>query len=205
MVEKESPEISNPRRQHPINLLTEDRHSKIPSNVRLFSIEFKRSKAITRNSRTTFATFARCLAVLSVVLFLTCATGLYASSTYFSQPQIGLDQNSLIFNASAGGSSPPSQTWNIRTAGSGTLTWTATPSSAGNWLSITPGSGTGAAGITVSVAAGTLVAGTYTGSITFSATGALNSPATVPVIFRVAQTDAVGYVISTGCGTRCHR
>ncbi len=115
-------------------------------------------------------------------------------------PQIALDKNSLIFTAPGVGSSPPSQTLNISNAGAGTLTWTATPSSTGNWLTVGQGSGTGTTGITVSVAAGSLAAGTYTGSIAFSAIGAVNSPIVVPVVFRVAQTDATGYVISTVAG-----
>ncbi len=120
--------------------------------------------------------------------------------TVLSAPQIALDKNSLVFTTPSVGSSPPSQTLNISNAGAGTLTWTATPSSTGNWLTVGQGSGTGTTGITVSVAAGSLAAGTYTGSIAFSATGALNSPAVVPVVFRVAQADATGYVISTVAG-----
>ena len=59
----------------------------------------------------------------------------------------------VSFTLAAGGSSPPSQGFQIRNGGAGSLNWTLTSSTAdgGNWLSISPGSGTAPSHVTVSL------------------------------------------------------
>src|SRR5262249_51400308 len=76
-----------------------------------------------------------------------------------------------------------SQTLNISNTGSGTLNWTA--SSNQTWLSVSPTSGTAPSAPSVSVNITGLTAGTYNGAITVSATGATNTPVTVPVTLTV--------------------
>ncbi len=82
---------------------------------------------------------------------------------------------------------PDPQTFTITNTGGGTLNWSATKTQA--WLTLSPTSGTLAAGasatVTASVAPGSLTAGTYNDTITVSDSGASNSPQTVAVTFNV--------------------
>ena len=94
----------------------------------------------------------------------------------------------LNFSLKPGGS-PPSQALQIRNAGSGTLHWTGSTSTAdgGGWLSISPASGTAPTTVSVSVTPSKLpgiglVAGTYCGQVAFVATG---NVAAVPVCVLV--------------------
>jgi uncharacterized protein (TIGR03437 family) len=102
-------------------------------------------------------------------------------------PLIGLSPSSLTFSAAAGGTNPASQTVSISNLGSGTLPWTATANttSGGNWLNVSPTSGTNGGTMTVSASITGLVAGTYNGSIPAAATGASNSPQTIAVTLMV--------------------
>jgi len=85
---------------------------------------------------------------------------------------------------------PPAQALPIRNGGEGTLDWTATVTTAdgGNWLSISADSGTAPSTPMVSVDPtkipnGTLVAGTYTGTISLEQGG---QEISIPVSFTVA-------------------
>ena len=89
------------------------------------------------------------------------------SATYFDELPGG-----LTFSRAADGKAPPSQPLPIRNAGSGTLSWTATTSTAdgGKWLSLSSSSGTAPSVPTVSVNPANLpssgkVEGTYTGQV----------------------------------------
>src|SRR2546426_768400 len=117
-----------------------------------------------------------------------------------SSPAIKVSRNVLYFNAAVSGGNPANHSLAISNGGSGSLNWSAMASSTGNWLSVTPGSGTGAGMLTVSAAAGSLVSGTYTGTITITASGAVNSPVVVPVVFRIGPTITGPYTISTIAG-----
>jgi hypothetical protein len=75
---------------------------------------------------------------------------------------------------------------------SGGFTAGVNTSSGGNWLSVTPVSGTSPANVTVSANPTGLAAGTYTGTITFTAPGVTNSPQTVTVTFNVATAPPPG-------------
>ena len=103
-----------------------------------------------------------------------------ASST---TPVIGLSPTSLSFSAVVGGANPASQTLSITNTGGGTLTWSASRNA--TWLALSPISGTGNGSVTVSVNISNLQAGTYSGWITVSATGATTK--TVPVSLTVTS------------------
>lgn len=102
------------------------------------------------------------------------------------QPTIGLNPTSLNFTATQSGSNPANQTVSISNTGTGTLSWTATKTSGGSWLSFTPASGTAPSTLTVSVNISGLTAGTYDGSIEVAATGATNTPQNIPVTLTVS-------------------
>ncbi|BFU93628.1 MAG: hypothetical protein NTNFB02_03500 [Nitrospira sp.] len=96
-------------------------------------------------------------------------------------PAIGLSPTSLSFTAQQGSGNPAAQTVTISNTGGGTLTWSANDSAA--WLALSPASGTGNGAVTLTASTGSLTAGSYSGSVTVSATGA--TPVTIPVAFTV--------------------
>jgi hypothetical protein len=102
-------------------------------------------------------------------------------------PAIGVSPTSLSFTARRGGSDPATQTLSISNTGSGTLNWTAVDNAP--WLTLLTllgqASGTGNAVVPVSVSIGNLAVGTYTGSITVSATG--GTSVTVPVTLNIKR------------------
>lgn len=97
---------------------------------------------------------------------------------------INRSPSSLTFSATAGGANPPDQNVSITNTGDAgtTLNWTASDDAA--WLSITA-SGTAPSTLVASVNTSGLAGGTYNGTITISATGATNTPQTVPVTLSV--------------------
>ena len=114
-------------------------------------------------------------------------------------PVLSLSTTSVSFNATQGGANPSTSSVNVtNTGGGGALGFTAgTDSSSTSWLSVTPSSGTTAGTLTISAKVGTLTAGTYTGSVTVTASGALNSPATISVTFNVAPPPALSLSTTT--------
>ena len=98
-------------------------------------------------------------------------------------PTISLSAGQASFSYTLGDSTPASQTVSITNTGGGTLTWSATSGS--SWLMVSPSSGVGAGTLTLSVNPAGLTAQTYNGAITFSASGATNSPQTISVILTV--------------------
>ncbi len=102
---------------------------------------------------------------------------------------IGLTPRSLQFGAS-GGANPPPQTFRIENIGASSLGWTASvrTNSGGNWLAVSPTSGTAPSTITVTVDSASLDKDLYTGDITIAAaagTSATNSPQVLPVTLAV--------------------
>jgi hypothetical protein len=95
----------------------------------------------------------------------------------------------VTFSMQPGGAAPASQSIQLRDDGSGTLTWTAKTSTAdgGQWLNLSPRSGTATSNVTVSVVPAHLpgqglIAGTFVGQVMFSApTGSITIPVTVTV------------------------
>jgi hypothetical protein len=97
-----------------------------------------------------------------------------------AQPTIGMSPTSLAFNATAGGNNPSTQNILVTNTGTGTLTWTVTDNA--NWLTATQSGNSVVASINITG----LAAGNYSGVITVSASGATNTPQTVPVTLTVA-------------------
>ncbi len=104
-----------------------------------------------------------------------------------------VSQTALSFTAVAQGGVPLAQNFGILNIGQGSMGWTATATtlSGGNWLQISPSSGTvetpllDVSLVTVAVDPGTLAAGTYYGRIQVSAT-AVNTPQVMTVILTVS-------------------
>ncbi len=91
---------------------------------------------------------------------------------------ITVSSQSMQFSAAG------SQTVQITNSGNGALAWTATASDP--WLTVSPESGTAPSTLTVSVSTTGLSAGTYNGSVQIAATGASNTPLSIPVTLTVA-------------------
>jgi hypothetical protein len=92
----------------------------------------------------------------------------------------------LTFSYAQGGSQPPPQTLAISSSGSAlSFTAAASTTSGGSRLSVSPGSGTTPANLSVAVNPAGLAAGTYSGSITITNSGA--SPLSAGVTLNVAQ------------------
>jgi uncharacterized protein (TIGR03437 family) len=112
-----------------------------------------------------------------------------------SAPTLTVEPAELTIEASAGATAFISRSLRISNAGGGTLNWTAEWHSlqAVQWLSLSPASGTASAGspasLQLSVVAGSLPAGVYTGTVRVSASGTGFQPVSsdVPVTLLVAQ------------------
>ncbi len=100
-----------------------------------------------------------------------------------SPPVLAITPSSLTFGATVGGTAPPTQAVSISNTGGGTLSFTASDDQP--WLSVSPGSGTAPGTVNVGVDPTGLAAGTYTGTVTITASGATGSPKTVAVTFTV--------------------
>jgi uncharacterized protein (TIGR03437 family) len=84
----------------------------------------------------------------------------------------------MSFSMKTAGSAPPAQSVQVRNAGTGALNWTLAASTfdGGNWLNVAPLSGTAPSTVTVTISpnalpSGGLVAGTFTGGLTFQTSG----------------------------------
>jgi uncharacterized protein (TIGR03437 family) len=110
-----------------------------------------------------------------------------------SQPNLALSQTGLTFDAVSGGTATSPQAIAVLNQGAGTLDFTAAVStiSGGNWLSVSPSSGsssaTAAGSVTVTVNPAGLQPGTYYGTIQIAASGAVNSPQVASVVLNVVS------------------
>jgi hypothetical protein len=100
-----------------------------------------------------------------------------------NNPVIALSRTTFFFGAYGQITKTSSQTFLVSNTGNGTLNWSASTNK--SWLSCSPGSGTDAGAITVSVVPSGLSPGTYTGKVTVSAANVANSPQTVSVTLNV--------------------
>ena len=108
-------------------------------------------------------------------------------------PAIQLSLNSLSFSGTAGGANPAPTSFSISNTGGGTLTWTASDTSA--WLILSPASGTNTGTVTASIAANGLAAGTYSTTVTVSAPGA--TAKAIPVTLTLSPpASTTGFSIS---------
>jgi uncharacterized protein (TIGR03437 family) len=113
---------------------------------------------------------------------------------------IAAGTTSLNFTQVAGGSAPAAQTINV-TGTPGPINFGAagTTDNGGNWLTVT-GGGTTPGTVQVSVSAGTLSPGSYTGHVIITAAtppGATGSPISIPVTFTVAAAQTLAVSPST--------
>ena len=105
--------------------------------------------------------------------------------------QIGLNPTRLSFDATVGQGNPASKTVTLTNTGGGTLNWqgAAATTAGGNWLSVTPASGSLAASqsttLTISIDSSALLSDIYMGAITITSAGATNSPQKVDVTLLV--------------------
>jgi uncharacterized protein (TIGR03437 family) len=104
-------------------------------------------------------------------------------------PTIALNQTAFTFAGLLGASNPPVQSTLISNSGSGTFNWSTTAStvSGGNWLSVSPPSGTGTGTIAVSANIAGLALGTYNGTIQVASSGATNTPQTISVVLTITS------------------
>ncbi len=94
----------------------------------------------------------------------------------------------LTFTQPAGGSAPAAQTITLTgTPGAINFTATGATASGGNWLTVTPATGSTPGTVTVSANSGTLAVGAYTGTLTITAPGATGSPLTYNVTLNVVN------------------
>jgi hypothetical protein len=110
-----------------------------------------------------------------------------------SAPAISLNQTSLSASCNQG-SNASQQSFKVANSGSGNLTYSIADDA--SWLSCSPRSGTStgeADTIKVSYSTSGLAAGTYSGTITITASGASNSPQTIPVTITVSQHSSFGH------------
>ncbi|MEK7406018.1 MAG: IPT/TIG domain-containing protein [Acidobacteriota bacterium] len=98
---------------------------------------------------------------------------------------IAVSPASLSFSFQQGGSPPATQKVAVSSTG-GSLNFTASAAATGNWLSVSPASGSTAGEVTVSVNPAGVAPGTHTGTVSIASTAATNSPQTVNVTLTVA-------------------
>lgn len=103
-------------------------------------------------------------------------------------PGIALDQSVLYFTAIISGPQTGSQEVWVNNSGGGTLNWSASDNA--SWLTCSPASGTNSGVVIISVNSTGLAAGSYSGTITFSAAGVTNPPTvTVNLTVKNASQD----------------
>lgn len=128
--------------------------------------------------------------------------------TVSPSPQtMALSQNGATFLAVAGGGGvTPPQTFGVLNTGTGSFSWTAQAStmSGGNWLAVSPATGSSSASsvglVTVAASPAGLAAGVYYGLVVVSSAGTLNSPQQFEVVLDVlsAQQSAGATVAPSG-------
>ena len=93
----------------------------------------------------------------------------------------------LTFSYAVGASTPAAQSITVTGAGNAALSFTATASttSGGNWLTVTPTSGNTPASLSVTVAPSSLSAGTYSGTVVVAGSGSANGSTSVAVTLTV--------------------
>lgn len=117
---------------------------------------------------------------------LTALTAGSPTVTVTTPPAISFSPSSLSFTAARGGVNPSSQTLGISNSGGGALTWSLSDDA--EWLTLNPTTGTTTSetdNVILTVNISGMSAGSYSGTITISATGATNTPRTVAVSLRV--------------------
>jgi len=119
-----------------------------------------------------------------------------------SQPKIGANPKALSFTASSDqGAASPAAT-SVTNTGSGTLTWTASPSA--SWLAVSPSGGSLAAlasePLLISVNTAGMTPGHYTATVDVSDPNSLNSPQTVSIDLSVTESSLPVHAPAGQCG-----
>jgi uncharacterized protein (TIGR03437 family) len=107
--------------------------------------------------------------------------------TVLAQPGFVASPTTLSFTTGAG-STAPTQTVNVTASDGNTLlsySVSATANNGGNWLTVQPTTGNTPGSFTVTANASSLVAATYSGSVTVTPTGSLGKVISIPVTFTV--------------------
>jgi len=99
-------------------------------------------------------------------------------------PTLSTSPASLSFSYQIGGSTPSAQPVSVTSSGNA-VSFTAAAST--TWLGVTPSSGSTGSSVSVSVNPSGLAAGTYSGSVTITSSGASNSPKSIPVTLTVTS------------------
>lgn len=117
------------------------------------------------------------------------------SFTVNAAASLQLSPSTLTFShQTTSTSNPPAQTVQIASSGA-SIGWAATAESAGGWLQVSPATGNTPGNVSVSVNPSGLRAGSYTGTVRVSSSGASNSPQTISVSLTVT-TPAIPQVTS---------
>jgi len=102
-------------------------------------------------------------------------------------PSLVVSPASMSFAALSGQSAPPAQSLSVTNGGGGGFNYSVTASA--SWITVSPASGAEPGAVSVGVNPAGLADGTYSGTITVTATGITNSPTTVPVTLEVLTQD----------------
>jgi Fibronectin type III domain/Viral BACON domain len=108
-------------------------------------------------------------------------------------PSIQLNPTNLSFSGTAGGPAPLAKPVTLSNPTGGTLTWTLTETAP--WLGLNVSSGTTSSevdSISANVSTTGLAAGTYSTAIIVEASGATNSPQTIPVTLTLSPPTITG-------------
>src|ERR1700676_1605976 len=124
----------------------------------------------------------------------------HAPSGPASPPTLSLSVSplTLSFNGISGSSNPPTQSVNVSNSGGGILTWTA--SARQPWIKLSSSSGTGGQTTMLGATLTGLAAGTYSGTVSFSAAGATPSVQTVQLTLVVTASTPPPTPSPTGGG-----
>jgi uncharacterized protein (TIGR03437 family) len=129
---------------------------------------------------------------LAIILLL-CFSSLNALRAQGSA--VSVNPSQLIFNVQSGSGASPSQNLFVSSTTSTAVSFTATAFSGGNWLSVTPGSGTTPQVLSVVVNPGSLAPGSYNGFINIASPNG-NVFASVPVTMNINVTGASPFTAS---------
>jgi hypothetical protein len=100
------------------------------------------------------------------------------------QPVLALSTTDLYFSAEQSGADPFEQYFSVRNVGEGTLSWTLATSGE-PWLAVSPSSGTAPRDVRVDCYTEGLMPGLYSATVTVTAPGAADSPATLTVHLEI--------------------
>jgi uncharacterized protein (TIGR03437 family) len=112
------------------------------------------------------------------------AVDIPVTMTLAAPASVSATPTSLSFTFRGGGDTPAAQSISVSGAGSA-LAFTATATSNGNWLQVTPASGTTPATLSASVNPTGLSAGTYAGTIVVAGSGSATGSTTINVTLTV--------------------